>query len=414
MNYLQNNIKSYWLLLMFAIIAFGQQSCKKDKVNTNPPQILKIRASTPAPNDSVLTAALPGQFVVIQGANLAAASDIKFNGFSASFNSGIFSETNLVVRVPNIAWDSIPAGKINTVEVTTPGGTATFKFVITAPFPSIDAISNENAVGGTTITLSGANFYNITKIVFPGGGVGTNLKVNSSTSVTVTVPAGITAGGPLQITGGYGTASSKIIFDNYLSPTVGFLANFEDANPYFGWQYWGGNKTADATLFPNNTGNYIQVHPTSSINAGDGSWYADNRAVMVAASAWVPAANLGDPIANYALKFEINTKEAWKKGSFIIAPNGNFNWLARYAPWETTGNGEFNTGNTWRTVVIPLTKFLSGNGSYNAAGSPAATIATLTGGTNAATIQIMLFNDATTALPSFNAAVDNVRIVKIN
>ncbi len=406
----QKQIKKYLLYLLVAMV-FIQIGCKKDKLIL--PQITKIRAITPAPNDSVLTAALPGQFVVIQGANLASASKIAFNGFPASFNSGIFSETSLVVRVPSIAWDSIPTGKINTIEVTTPAGVATYIFTITAPFPSIAAISNENAMAGTSITLTGANFYNITKIVFPGGIAVTNQKVNSSTSITVTVPSGITAGGPLQITGGYGTGTSTIIFDNYLSPTVGLLANFEDASPYAGWQNWGGNKTGDASLFPSNTGNYIQVHPTSAIKAGDGGWYADNRAVMVAASPWVPTANMGDPIANYALKFEISVKDAWKNGSLMIAPNGNFNFLARYAPWETSSTGSFVTTG-WQTVVIPLAKFLSGSGSYNPTGSPAANFAALTGGTNSATMQIMLYNDGTTTLPSFNAAFDNVRIVKIN
>lgn len=408
----QHTIKWYFLFMLMALVF--SQACKKDNTNTNPPQITRIRASTPAPNDSTLTAALPGQFVVIQGTNLASASQILFNGFAAGFNSGIFSETSLVVRVPAIAWDSIPTGKLNTVEVITPGGTATYKFNITAPVPSIDAISNENAIAGTVITITGANFYNITRVVFPGNIAVTNMTVTSSKSITVTVPSGITAGGPLQITGGYGTGTSKIVFDNYLSPTVGFLANFEDGSPYFGWQYWGGIKTNNAALFPRNTGNFVQVNPPGSIGAGNGAWYADNRAVMVSSSPWVPSANLSDPIASYALKFEINVKEPWKNGSFMIAPNGNFNYLARYAPWETTGTGTFITNGEWQTAVIPLTKFLSGSGSYNPTGNPAPNIAALTGGTNAATIQIMLYNDGTTALTSFNAAVDNVRIVKVN
>lgn len=65
-------------------------------------------------------------------------------------------------------------------------------------------------------------------------------------------------------------------------------------------------------------------------------------------------------------------------------------------------------------VHLKLTNFRSGSGSYNASGTPAPTIAALTGGTNAATLQMMLYNDGTTALTSFGAAVDNVRIVKVN
>jgi len=406
------NIRMTWLLLL-TIVVLSQFACKKDNVNSNPPKISQLRAISPAPNDSVLTAALPGQYVVIQGQNLASAYNITFNGFRANFNAGIFSDNNLVVAVPQIAWDSIPDGKLNLVEVTTAGGTATYTFPVTAPVPTIWAISNENAVAGQQIAIAGSDFYGITKVVFPGGKEVTSIAASGSKMLIVTVPDNVTSG-PLQITGAYGTGQSTIIFNNRLAPTVGFLANFEDGDPYFGWQWWGGNKTGDASLFPNNTGNYIQVNPPSAIGPGNGGWWADNRAVMVDKKDWLPNGNLSDPIGNYALKFEISVKDVWKNGAFMIVPNGNFNFMARYAPWETSSTKEYTTNGTWQTVVIPLTKFLSGTGSYNSGGAPAASIAGLTGGTNAATIQFMLYNDSTTPLESFNAAVDNVRIVKIN
>lgn len=405
------NIRFTWLLLLSAGLLF-QFACKKESASGNPPQITQVRAISPAPNDSVLTAALPGQYVVIQGQNLRSAYSISFNGFPASFNAGIFSEENLVVAVPQIAWDSIPSGKLNVLEVTTAGGTATYTFPVTAPVPSVTAISNENAVAGQEITITGSDFYGITKAVFPGGKEVTGIKTNSSKSITVTVPAGVSSG-PVLITGAYGTGQSTIIFNNHLAPTTGFLANFEDGSPYFGWQWWGGNKTGDASIFPNNTGNYIQVNPPA-VGPNNGGWWADNRAVMVAKSAWLPNANLSDPIGNYALKFEISVKVPWKNGAFMIVPNGNFNFMARYAPWETSSTKEYSTNGSWQTVVIPLTKFLSGTGSYNSGGSPAASIGGLTGGTNEATLQFMLYNDGTTPIESFNAAVDNVRIVKIN
>lgn len=397
-------------IFIFLLVAFSllQVSCKKEKL-TSSPSITGIRAITP---DSAITAAFPGQIVVIQGANLASAMAISFNGFPTSFNSGLFSNTNLVVRIPAIGWDSIPDGKLNTVEVQTAGGTATYNFNINAPAPNIKSVSNENAVAGTTLTINGTDFYGITNVIFPGGIQGTDIVSMGTKQISVTVPSGISTGDSLRVTGKYGTGASKFIFDNHLSPSTGFLANFEDGDPYFGWQWWGGIKTNDASAFPDNTGNYIRVNTSSAINPGDGSWYADNRAVMVAGSAWVPSSNLSDPIANYALKFELNVKAPWANGSFMIAPNGNFKYLARYAPWEKSSSGSFVT-NGWQTVIIPLTSFLSGSGSYNASGSPAPNIAGLTGGTNAASMQIMLYNDSATPLASFDAGVDNVRIVKI-
>jgi hypothetical protein len=96
----------------------------------------------------------------------------------------------------------------------------------------------------------------------------------------------------------------------------------------------------------------------------------------------------------------------------MIAPNGNFNLMARYAPWSTVSSGQFLTTG-WQTVTIPLNRFLTGTGNYNPSGSPAANFAAMTGGSNAASLQLMLYNDSTTPLANFDAAVDNVRIVRI-
>lgn len=402
------------LLFIVAASAFTLISCKKNSSSgSGAPVIKQIRAIS---LDSVITAALPGQYVVIQGSNLASTQQVFFNGFPATINNALFSDNNLVVTVPRIAWDSIPSGKMNTLEVITATGDVVFKFAITAPVPTIASVSNENAVAGTTITLMGSNFYGVTKVTFPGGIAGTNLVVKGTSQFTVTVPAGITTSDSLRVTGTYGTGVPRFIFDNYLVPITGFLANFEDGNTYFGWQYWGGIKANDAVIYPNNTGNYIRIHPSSSINAGDGGWYSDNRAVMVASSAWIPTANLADPIGNYALKFEINVKIPWSNGSLMIVPNGGnkFYYMARYAPWQNTSTNQFVT-NGWQTVIIPLTSILKVNdsGNYNASGISAPNIAALTGGTNVATLQFMLDNDSTAPLTAFDAAIDNVRIVKL-
>ncbi|HSC40555.1 MAG TPA: IPT/TIG domain-containing protein, partial [Chitinophagaceae bacterium] len=131
---IQHGKKGLFLLLMIAGLL--QVSCKKDN-NSGGPSIRQIRAISPKPNDSTLTAALPGQIVVIQGAHLATTSQILFDGFHATVNSALFSDSTLVITVPTIAWDSIPAGKLNTVDVVTAYGTTTYKFTITPPLPVI-------------------------------------------------------------------------------------------------------------------------------------------------------------------------------------------------------------------------------------------------------------------------------------
>jgi hypothetical protein len=332
----------------------------------------------------------------------------------ASFNSALNTDNNIVVRIPYNAPTAVTDPNVpNNIRVVTDHGEAVFDFQVVAPPPSVLSASNENALPGKVITLTGSNFYLLTSVVFPGNVNAAGYTVNSTaTEITVTVPAGATTAGNIVVTGQFGSGSSVFIFNNYKAPAPGFLANFEDGDPYFGWAWWGGIKESSSADFPQNTGNYIRVKPSGTINAGDGAWYADNRAVMVAPSPWLPADKLSDPLADYALKFEISTKVPWTGGSLLIAPNGNFNYLARYAPWETTSSKQFVT-NGWVTATIPLTEFKRGSGNYNPSGSSAANIAALTGGSNAASIQIMLYNDGSTPLTTFDVAIDNVRIVRI-
>lgn len=400
------------IILALAVVAscLALPSCKKDKMG--PPQIERVRLLDSTKRDSSFVKAFPGTFVVIEGRNFSGLLNVFINGMDVPFNSALNTDNNIIVRIPHDAPTAVTDPNVpNKIRIVTDHGEDEFDFQVVAPPPSITAASNENAKPGAVITLTGSNFWLLSDIVFPGNVSTTNFTVNSAaTEVTVTVPASVTAAGPIVANGQFGSGTSVFVFNNYKAPTSGFLGNFEDGDPYFGWAWWGGIKENNA--YPDNTGNYIRVKPSGTINPGDGAWYTDNRAVMVAPGEWVPSANLSDPIANYALKFEISTKVPWTAGSFMIGPNGNFNLLARFAPWETAPNKQFVT-NGWQTVTIPLTAFKSGSGSYNPSGSPAANFGALTGGTNSAPLQIMLYNDGSTPITAFDVAVDNVRIVKI-
>lgn len=387
-------------------------SCKKDKMG--PPQITGVRLLDSTKRDSTFVKAFPGTLVVIKGKNFSGLLNVFVNGMDAPFNSALNTDTDIIIRIPHNAPTAVTDPNVpNKIRVVTDHGETEFDFQVVSPPPAITGASNENALPGATITLTGSNFWLLSNIVFPGNISTTNFTVNSTaTEVTVTVPNNVTATGPIVANGQFGSGTSVFDFNNYKSPATGFLGNFEDGHPFFGWDWWGGIKESNASAFPGNTGNYIRVKPSNTINPGDGAWYQDNRAVLLAGSAWLPAARLSDPISDYALKFEINTKIPWTAGSFMLAPNWNFNMLGRFAPWETAPNKQFVT-NGWQTVTIPLTAFRSGNGNYNPSGAPAANIGALTGGGNSAPLQIMFYNDGSTPITAFDVAVDNVRIVKI-
>jgi len=406
------NLLKYATTAGLSLVLIGAvTSCSKDDADLGAPEITGLRAITPAPADSMLTFVLPGQNVVIQGRNFGGLRAVYFDGVAADFNGALNTDHSIVLSVPTgIIFPSVQPEDMNKIKVVTLSGSTIYDFAVSPPPPVINSISNELAAPGTQITIKGAYLFTISQLIFPGNKVvsdGFQPTLDGST-LTVNVPAGVTgisATDSIQINT-VGGATKAAFHNNY-----GVVANFEDGDPDFGWQWWGGIKSNDATAFPDGWGNYIEIKPQNTINPGDGSWYGDNRAVMIDAHAPWPGVDITKTPDNYAIKFEMNVKDSWKDGALTIAINGDFDHLARLAFWETTPG---YTTNGWQTITVPLSAFLASNeGAYDAGGSPAATVSTLTGGAKDATIQIMLINDGTTVLSPFDAAFDNVRVVKI-
>lgn len=401
-------------LLLLAVCT--QYACKHNDSGT--PVISKVALLDSTKRDSGITAVLPGTLIRITGSNFDDLQLVYFNDLSASFNTALNTSSSIIITVPVTTPTGADGSVVpNTIKVVTTHGVATYTFTILLPPPVIKSVSNENALTGATVTVKGSNFYEITGVQF-GSTAATSFSLVNDTVLTAVVPA-LTAGVPLIVSGAYGADTTAFNLNTANYPATGFLANFENGSAYMGWQYWGGAYTnytpGYLSSFPGNTGDFIVINPASTVKAGDATWYSDNRAVMVAAGAWMSDAALSDAVSSYALKFEVSVASGttWTNGAIIIVPNGNFNYMARYAPYETAANGSFIT-NGWQTVTIPLTSILSGSGSYNASGSPASSIIALTGGTSSAAIQLMLYNDSAADFTGFNVGFDNVRIVKVN
>jgi hypothetical protein len=303
------------LLLAVAFAAITQQACKKEAGSgSGTPVIKDVRLVDSTKRDSFFTQALPGTLIVIQGSGFSGLQHVYFNDFDAAFNSALNSDNNIIITIPANAPTAPPLDSVtNKIKVVTDHGMATFDFKLILPPPAVTSASNENANAGATLTIEGTNFYGITKVVFPGGVEGANLTVNNPTELTVTVPAGITAGDSLHIIGDFGSCASPFIFDNWLSPTVGFLANFDGTNsqwsppadnPYYGWsqQQWVGNFVTDPSVFPGGTGNCVEIDPAGNKVSSDNSWWQDNNSIITNTSTWVPDASVA--IGDYALKFE--------------------------------------------------------------------------------------------------------------
>ncbi|MGE3724669.1 MAG: IPT/TIG domain-containing protein [Candidatus Sericytochromatia bacterium] len=183
-----------------------------------PEPILPSASPTPQ-NLPTLTAFSPfegtkGHFVTLQGANLAGATAVHFNGIPASFvvdENGL----DLVATVPNN-----PAAS-GTISVTTPQGSAnsagSFSYLQN---PFITQISPVSGGNNTQVTLTGLNFTGVNAVQFNGVNA-TNYTFNNDTEIVATVPNNPAANGILTVSNGFGTSTQTLAFNWLAAPTIG-------------------------------------------------------------------------------------------------------------------------------------------------------------------------------------------------
>jgi len=389
------------------------------------------------PSISSITLDNTGKLLYINGYNLLGVKKITFPVPNPDTALGYTVDTSgrLVTAV-------IPPGLASndSIRVYCTFGVASFPY---PPPMTISSVSNENAILGDTITITGTNFSGISSVTFPGGIVVNNPKVLSISQMTVAVPAGITAPDSLRIAGALGTATAPQLFDSYIThPSPGYLSTFDvqytatntDNNGFVGWT--GGYANAPASAYPNATGGVAFLANGSPIagNTGGGS-QGNPGFIQLYDVPWV--ANTGDNPSNYSLKFEVYVKGSWKAGAIYVMMGDWYGWkgyLARYAPWTTDPNANFSPG-AWVTATIPLSQMVSTTGpgtsvmangkvaspnndanewdyqTFPTGGMPAANFTTY----NSTALCFAIVNDQASpaiAANALNIAIDNIRIVK--
>jgi len=155
-----------------------------------------------------------GTTVTITGTNLGSTTAVTFGGTAAtSFTVG--SATQVTATTPVHA-----AGAVDVV-VTTSGGaaTSTAGFTFVAPMPTIASVapSSGSTLGGTTVTITGANLSGATAATFGGTPV-TSLTVISAAQVRVTTPDHAAGAVDVAVTTPGGTATKTAAF-TFVAPT---------------------------------------------------------------------------------------------------------------------------------------------------------------------------------------------------
>lgn len=403
MNKLISN--KYTRLLLWwlsGIVALASAACKKDR-DGNGPVITQVRNYAASPNDTLPTAALPGQWVVVSGRGLQDALQVTFNGVPASIKSVMFSDTSAVMQVPAvIPFPSVAAEDLNVVRYITPHGTATFSFNIVAPPPVITSISNENANAGDSVYIYGTNFFFTEQVTFAGVVISDFIAAGDGTAVGFVLPP-LSHSGRAKVVTKSG-ADSTVYNVNDLA--TGMLCNFDNINPFD----WGASLESNGADFRGGHGTYA-VLKNDVLAGGDGTWWGSQRSINTKEVQWVPKDSLHTALDRYALKFEINVPAPWNGTTIYVIRNYSRDFLARYEPWlGATGTTASYVTKGWRTVTIPFSSFRSNDGK----GVSAADLTALLTNTGAGPVNIQTANfSASPTATGLYAAIDNIRVVSI-
>jgi len=341
----------------------------------------------------------PGDSVFISGANLVLVQQLSYGGTVISSWHSSADGTSLGFLMP-VQTSS------DQVVVVTRSGTVNFKIVAT---PTITGVSNENANTGDSVYVFGTYLKNIQSLSFAGADVTSFVSASDGSWVGFVLPA-LSGSGPVSVTTKFGMTATVY---NVNDIATGALSNWEWGG-VFNWQWWGGaSLTSGSPDFPGNSSQYM-VLKTGSLASGEGNTYS-SYAILLNAAQWVPVANMGDPVGNWAFKFEVSVPGGWNGGSIDIQSSPG-TYVARWEPWQvsSTKTAAYSTKG-WMTVTIPFGMFKSRDATLgDGKGASIASFADLLGasGNSACTMYIHNYGSASTAT-GFYGAFDNLRVVQI-
>ncbi|WP_167607592.1 glycan-binding surface protein [Maribellus sediminis] len=199
-----NNYAYYWQLLFLAVVILFGSACQKEQME--PPVITGVINYEASPNDTAVTTIQTGQWVVLLGQNLSTVTQVNFGSVPATINTALFADGSLVVQLPDIPFESVPADELNIVTAISEGGMATFNINIIgdpqiARVRSSEAAPNDTVVDvlypGDEINIVGYNLKDATEISFQGIAADLSEVVYTDTSAIVQVPADLSGSNPL-------------------------------------------------------------------------------------------------------------------------------------------------------------------------------------------------------------------------
>ena len=261
------------------------------------------------------------------------------------------------------------------------GDTTTYAFHVIVPPPSVMSMSCEYAPAGEEVTITADYFiqdpYKPLQIRFNNGTLAaTDIKSITKNSITFTMPAGATAGRVI-VESVYGKGESVFVYKDSRNIIFDFDGSHGGMAQGHGWR--------PGNIRPGGIdGSYLYFGGVKMLGKVGATWAEDNFAMNywpepdarfpeISGIPTIAAMLDTCGIADLVLKFEcrVPANKAWSASALqaIFTGNADVTYATAnsqyygnkdlprglWIPWQATGN--YNTGDKWMTVSMPLSAF---------------------------------------------------------
>jgi hypothetical protein len=376
----------YMMLMLLSLLTLA--ACSDDDDASSQMSISKVYledAESTVPDREVTFARL-GQLIRIEGSGFTGLRKVYINGYDTYFNNALVTDNNIWVTLNGNTPISTAADSVrNTIILVKDNATLTYEFTIRASSPSITSVDNTLPQPGETVTVSGTNLQEITKVILPGNdSITSGIESDPDGEwFTFVMPEGITECGSITCEGANGTAVSPAFFNDDRC----YIINFDGEGVQGSWSATFGPSDLVEDPLSSGRGMCVQLIPDSYYEANGvvaagvsnikGWWTAGNGESTDdwnRMTEYLPATT---PVTELALQFDVYVPDPWYlTGQLEITLQNNLanygwgsagtqystdyiNQATVWVPWldESTGAATSYQTSSWKTITIPLTKF---------------------------------------------------------
>lgn len=226
-------IKSLKLVIITLLVSITILSCEKDTDGSAVSKAGNMQFSSISPAE-----APGGEVITLKGSGLGSIVSIVFdkNNVPATFTSTLNTDNAVLFRVPDTAF----GGQQNIIFTNSAGTTLSVPFKVIA-LPTITAAFPTDFETGSTITITGNNLDDVTKVILEGSTDQATIVSKSRKQLVITMPATTLNRAKLRIT----NSSGDRVTDQEFVSVLNAFGIFKDAlgTGIDNWS-WGGTYAA--------------------------------------------------------------------------------------------------------------------------------------------------------------------------